>query len=252
MFRALQLIRLVSQIVSLVVCLVVIDRAYAETCIDAGDLKEVTPIIRPQDTEKWLKAHEVIRKRIRKNKNADLIFIGDSVLAHWPLDGIGSRIDSRRLLNLAIGGDQTQNVLWRLNSLPLEFVHPKKVVILIGTNNLRRNSQSCGITAGILSVSKKIKRVWPEADSIIIGILPRGDDLLYKDNERRRINENLRKYASHGLFKYVDPDEAFLCKGSNECGYYQDDLVHLTQIGYDIFLSILQPELKDFLCPERC
>ena len=38
-------------------------------------------------------------------------------------------------MNLGIGGDRTQHVLWRLDNGNIDGIKPKLAVLMIGTNN---------------------------------------------------------------------------------------------------------------------
>jgi lysophospholipase L1-like esterase len=73
-----------------------------------------------------------------KEGNIDLLFMGDSITAGWASKGKDvwqERYGNRNAANFGIGGDRTQHVLWRAMDGELENVHPKVVVLMIGTNN---------------------------------------------------------------------------------------------------------------------
>ena len=72
-------------------------------------------------------------------KRCDIIFIGDSITDDWRYWGKeiwAAKYEPRHALNFGIGGDKTQNVLWRLKNMPLQDLKPKVAVVMIGTNNL--------------------------------------------------------------------------------------------------------------------
>ena len=45
------------------------------------------------------------------------------------------------IANAGVGGDRTQHVLWRLDNGLLAGSHPSLIVLLIGTNNLRSDTE---------------------------------------------------------------------------------------------------------------
>ncbi len=82
--------------------------------------------------------HDSFLEDIKKGSN-DLVFIGDSITDGWRGSG-GKKIWDEAFgplkpLNLGIGGDRTQHVLWRLQNGELDGYEAKLAVIMIGTNN---------------------------------------------------------------------------------------------------------------------
>ena len=85
----------------------------------------------------WMTRHDSFNQRVQQGK-VDLIFIGDSITAGW--EGAGKDVwqkyyAKRNAVNLGIGGDQTQHVLWRLDHGNIDGISPKLAVLMIGTNN---------------------------------------------------------------------------------------------------------------------
>src|SRR3979490_1909768 len=89
-----------------------------------GDHSENPAVVPAPQTETWWMArHEVQVQRARRG-GVDLLFIGDSITQNYeksgpPPDEVFLPIweeffAPHRALNLGFSGDQTQNVLWRL------------------------------------------------------------------------------------------------------------------------------------------
>jgi platelet-activating factor acetylhydrolase IB subunit beta/gamma len=208
-----------------------------------GTVRAATPAVATKDPPKWQAQHEAIRARLAAAPPAEIVFVGDSITAHFSDDDRFAHLPGlagHATLNLAVPGDQTENVLWRLDHLPLEQVHPRQVVLLIGTNNLRGDDTACDILAGIDAIIGRLRAAWPDAQVVVIGILPRGKDMQFALERRRAINEAM---AARRDIRFVDPTDALVCGGSNGCGYYQDDLLHLMPAGYDRLWSVLRPQL---------
>ena len=90
----------------------------------------------------WMKRHESFNERVKQG-NVDLIFIGDSITQGW--EGAGKDVwqqyyAKRNAVNLGIGGDRTQHVLWRLDHGNIDGINPKLAVLMIGTNNSGSNT----------------------------------------------------------------------------------------------------------------
>ena len=68
-----------------------------------------------------------------KSGGGDLLFVGDSITEGW--GGAGKDVWAKeyapgKTLNLGIGGDTTQNVLWRLANGEVEGLKPKVIVLM--------------------------------------------------------------------------------------------------------------------------
>src|SRR5579864_2352864 len=112
-----------------------------------GDESPTEPA--PRDGS-WLKMHEQFLERAKMG-NIDLLFLGDSITQGW--NGGGKAVWNRfyglrNTANFGIGGDRTQHVLWRLENGEVDGIHPKLVVLMIGTNNLDSNAPD-EIAAGV-------------------------------------------------------------------------------------------------------
>ena len=68
----------------------------------------------------------------------DFVLIGDSITDNWPKYGKNTflRFAPWKPLDLGVSGETTEEVLWRLLNGELDNIHPKVVMIMIGTNNI--------------------------------------------------------------------------------------------------------------------
>ena len=91
----------------------------------------------------------------------DSILLGDSIAAGF----------FKELLNLGIGGDRTQHILWWVERLSVPS-HLKYVIIKCGTNNIRKHSPS-EIANSILCIALLFKKRNPCLKIFITRIFPR-------------------------------------------------------------------------------
>src|SRR4051812_41595863 len=134
----------------------------------------------------WMKRHESFNERVKQG-NADLIFIGDSITQGW--EGNGKNVwaeyyAKRNAVNLGIGGDRTQHVLWRLDHGNIDGINPKLALLMIGTNNSGNNTSE-QIADGIKAIVEKLRAKLPNTKVLILAIFPRGAD---KDDPKRKVN----------------------------------------------------------------
>lgn len=202
----------------------------------------------PRDAN-WMKRHESFNERIKKG-NVDLLLIGDSITHGWESSGKDvweKYYTPRNAVNLGIGGDRTQHVLWRLDNGNVEGISPKAAVLMIGTNNSGTNS-SAQIAEGIEAVVKKLRTKLPKAKILVLAIFPRGAD----DNDTRRkvnieANRSIAKLADGEMVHFLDISDKFLNEDGTLSKEVMPDLLHLNEKSYTTWAQATEPKLKELM-----
>lgn len=206
----------------------------------------ITPV--PRDGS-WLKRHEAMNERVKQG-NVDLVFIGDSITQGW--EGSGKEVwkefyGERNAVNLGIGGDRTQHVIWRLDHGNLEGISPKVAVIMIGTNNSGSNSPE-EIAEGVTKIVEQIREKTPETKILLLATFPRGAD---PSDEKRQVNEQsnsiVEKLADNEHVFYLDIGDEFLDDDGKLSKEIMPDLLHLSERGYTIWAESIEPTLTKLL-----
>jgi len=87
----------------------------------------------------WLATHETLLNMTHEHKNdIKVVFLGDSITHGWAGNGKAVwnlHYAPRGAYNYGIGGDTTQNVLWRIQNHEFDGINPKVVVLKIGKKN---------------------------------------------------------------------------------------------------------------------
>jgi len=115
----------------------------------------------PRNNEpKWVERYELLNKQAAEvGEKAQVIFIGDSITEAWEKEGRevwAKYYAPRHALNLGIGGDKTQHVLWRLDHGNIDGLKPKVAVLMIGTNNVSAEATCVAQVAdGVRAVVQK-------------------------------------------------------------------------------------------------
>lgn len=179
------------------------------------------------------------------NRDADMIFIGDSITRNWLGPGKAvwdANFAPRNALDFGIGGDQTQHVLWRMNNYPIGRLHPKVAVVLIGTNNTHNTPEE--IAAGVKAILDKTQAMYPGIKIILNSIMPnkRANDLMMA------ANAIIRTYADSQNIFYLDLVPLMPPVGDNFKGLGPDHL-HPDASGYQIWTDALLPLVNKFLPP---
>jgi beta-glucosidase len=217
---------------------------------DAPDYASTTSA--PRDDASWMPRHKSMNERVKKG-NVDLLMIGDSITHGW--EGAGKDVwekyyAKRNAVNLGIGGDQTQHVLWRLEHGNIDGIQPKLAVLMIGTNNAGTGN-SKAIAAGVEAIVAKLRSKLPQTKVLILAIFPRGADT--KDRARQvnaKANQIIAKLADDKNVFYLDIGAKFLDKDGKLPRDIMPDLLHPNAKGYQIWAEAIEPSVKKLMGEE--
>jgi beta-glucosidase len=214
---------------------------------DTKEFASTKPV--PRNDTWWQDRHKSMNERVKKG-DVDLLMIGDSITHGW--EGGGKDVwkqyyEKRNAVNLGIGGDQTQHVLWRLDNGNIAGIQPKLAVLMIGTNNA-----GCGnpaeIAAGVKAIVTKLRTKLPRTKVLVLAIFPRGADT--KDHLRQvntKANEIIAKLADNRDVYFLDIGAKFLDKDGNLPREIMPDLLHPNTKGYRIWAEAIEPTVNKLL-----
>jgi lysophospholipase L1-like esterase len=197
----------------------------------------------------WMTRHESFNERVKKG-NVDLIFIGDSITAGW--EGKGKLVweefyGKRNAVNLGIGGDRTQHVLWRLDNGNVEGIKPKLAVLMIGTNNSGNNTSE-QIAAGVKAIVEKLRTKLPDTKVLVLAIFPRGADKATKGRVvNEGANEIIKKLADDKMVFFLDIGPKFLGEDGTLSKEVMPDLLHLNEKSYRTWAESIEPSVKKLM-----
>ena len=131
-------------------------------------------------------------------------------------------------VNLGIGGDMTQNVLWRIRNMRLSH-DIKFVVVHCGTNNIDFNRPD-DIANALVLIADKIRLYNPEIKVILSGILPRDGIASLRREKIIKTNDLLNEYClNHKNIYYLDRVDWTHDDGSLKSKLYYSDQFHLIE-----------------------
>jgi lysophospholipase L1-like esterase len=205
----------------------------------------------PRGDDWWQARQKSFNERAAKG-NVDLLLIGDSITHGWE-GNEGKELwqkyyAPRNAVNLGIGGDRTQHVLWRLDNGNIEGIKPKLAVLMIGTNNSNGNDNTAEeIGAGIKAIVEKLRTKLPETKVLILAIFPRGE----KPNSQREKNAAASKIAAEAADNknvfFLDIGPKFLTDDGTLNKDIMPDLLHLSPKGYEIWATSIEPTVVDLM-----
>lgn len=199
--------------------------------------------------DSWLKIHEGLVKTAQENKGPiDVLLVGDSITIQWG-ESWKKHFPELKAVNIGIGGDKTQNVLWRLDHGGVDGLQPKAIVLMIGNNNMFFTSET-GIEAaakGIEMCLKNLREKFPAAAIIVAKILPAHapGHRFYEDIKKTNAALDPLKLDSDPNVKVLDLWPDFTnADGTIKKDLFTPDNIHLPPAGYAVYAEKLKPLLR--------
>ncbi len=208
-----------------------------------------------QDDGEFLKLHQSFLARDRAGP-IGVLFLGDSITNHWRIaPGIWDKYYGQfQPVNFGISGDTTQNVIWRIAQGELDGIHPRVVVLMIGTNNSGSNS-AAEIFAADRKIVALIRAKLPTAKVLLLAIFPRGPrqrDGAGPNYAQRMavidaVNRQLATLDDGANVRYLDLGPKFRGPDGKIPDAIMADQVHPTVAGYQIWADAMQPLLMEMM-----
>lgn len=231
-----------------------------DTAVKTGR-RNTAAVPSPRDAG-WKKRHEGFAKMAAR-KQAEVVFLGDSITDAWGGEGHGGGPGARlfekeflplKTVNFGISADRTQHVLWRLQNGELpEGFHPKVVMLMIGTNNSNGNDNTAEeIAGGIKAIVGEIHKRSPETKVLLLAIFPRGEKGQPKTAPQRekirKVNAMIAKLDDGGkTVRYLDIGDRFLEPDGTLPKAIMPDYLHLSPQGYQIWADAVKGPIEDLL-----
>jgi len=198
-----------------------------------------------------LKRFNEMNKRLAKG-NVDLLFIGDSITAGWLTQGKDTwkkYYAHRNAVNLGRSGERTQHLLWQLDNLNVDHIQPKLAVVLIGTNNVTRNTPEEAID-GVTRVVQRLRQRLPETTILLLGVFPRGPNNDAPDRKAvEQINQAISQLHDGKSVIYKDLRDLFLNPDGTPTKLLRSDTVHITPAGYEAWAEAIEPIVSQCVGP---
>lgn len=178
---------------------------------------------------------------------AELVFVGDSIIAgaQWS-ESWKKAFGGYKSANFGMGGDRTQNVLWRLANGEIGALKPKAVVVLIGTNNIFTTPRDVDDTVrGITAIAKELHGAFPPARILVLGVFPRGEKPDAPERSKvAKINEALAKEHDGRSIFVMDIGKVFLEADGTLPRTVSPDQIHLSEEGVRRWVDAIEPWVR--------
>jgi GH35 family endo-1,4-beta-xylanase/lysophospholipase L1-like esterase len=204
-------------------------------------------------------AHEQLLQKTKQGR-IDVYFQGDSItrrwgatdypkfLAHWK-----ESFHGWNAANFAWGGDNTHNILWRMQNGELDGVSPKVIVLQAGANNLPSRGPADDekvdeVYSGIRAIVDEFRKRAPEATIVLTAVFPRTQNMQLAPTIKK-INERIETLADGKRVRFLNINDRLADSSGRLLPGISSDGLHLEKPGYEIWAEALKPILEELLGP---
>ncbi len=200
----------------------------------------------------WRQRHER-QLRAPHRQKASLVVLGDSIVEGWADSAaFRSRFGELTPLNLGVGGDHTQHLLWRIDQGILDGLAPRAAIVLIGVNNLGAEFSPDDTRRGIVAVVERVRQKLPETPVLLLSVLPAGE--APSDGLRakiRALNSQLSSLELPANVRLADVGGIFLMQDGSIPKALMGDSLHPTAAGQERLSAAVRPLVDELLAGSK-
>jgi lysophospholipase L1-like esterase len=175
--------------------------------------------------------------------NKALVFWGDSITdwGDW-----AELLNFKKAINRGIAGDNTYGLRGRLDEVLRH--NPKKLFILIGTNDINKKIPVANIVDNYKKIIREVKRQSPATSIYVQSVFPINNDLIGRqyysgtNEEILVLNAALKAMAAELQVRYVAVYCQLLDARNQLDARYTYDGLHLSGLGYLAWINYLKQQ----------
>lgn len=193
----------------------------------------------------WYKAHAEDVEVAAKGE-AQLLFVGDSITQGYQWAPSWEREFSKyKPANFGIGGDKTENLLWRIQNGSTGALDPKMVVMLIGVNNFGHNNDSPqAVFSGVKANLEQLQTSFPKAKILVLGVFPYDEKPDSPNRKRVKTVNSMVATLATDTVSVMDIDHVFLQEDGSISKEIMADFLHPTADGYELLTKAILPVVE--------
>ncbi len=213
----------------------------------APSLAEIPdPEARPYTTFSnfWKLRHKDILRAMNE-QDYTYVFLGDSLTHGWPKEEWERLFPKSDALNMGIGGDTTDGLIWRLQNGHAIKDYDPLFIVLIGTNDIgleRTPEQTAKDIGKLLAL---LKRDHPASPILLLGLWPRDETPSAPLRQKtQKVNALIRSCADGKNIAFLDLGPFLLDKDGSLPEDMAPDFLHPSKKGYSRLVEPLRKEIK--------
>jgi lysophospholipase L1-like esterase len=178
-------------------------------------------------------------------ESRNIVFLGDSITdeCEW-----AELFGNHNILNRGISADRA---LWLGERLdPIVSGHPKKLFLMIGTNDLSADSSIDDIVAAVEAVVNRFQKESPRTELYIESVLPVDvtNERYVKAQDRNEkiaeLNNRYKALCAEAGITYIDLNTAMADETGNLRKDLSNDGLHLMSEGYMLWKNLIASHVK--------
>lgn len=170
---------------------------------------------------------------------ADLVFIGDSLTEWFDWQ---KRFPDHQVVNLGISGEPVEGLLARRERIRASIDNPDFIFLMTGINNLA--NEQYDIIGPYREIVRNLTTWYKKSKIVVQSILPVTLEWI-DSNVIIDANRRLGQIARENNAEYLDVYGLFVnSKGIPKSEYLQEDGVHLSSKGYEVWANEVARFLK--------
>lgn len=196
----------------------------------------------------WYRRHADDVEAAAKGE-AEIVFAGDSITQgyEWAPSYI-REFQKYKPINIGIGGDKTENLLWRIQNGSTGKLRPKLVVLLIGVNNFGHNHDSPQqVFQGVKANLEQIRTSYPEAKVLTLGVFPYEQNADHPNRENVKIVNKMIATLADDTITVLDVGNVFLEDDGSISKEIMADFLHPTHDGYERLTKAILPSVEKLI-----
>lgn len=175
---------------------------------------------------------------IKREEN--IVFLGDSITDWYPIDEVFGDLP---IVRSGIAGFETKDILKDMNKMVYQY-NPTKVIILIGTNDLKYKESTTEETIeNTKTIIENIKKNRKNTKIYYQSIYPVNRNMWAVENryneEIQEVNEKMKEYCRDNDVTYIDMYNELSDEEGNFREDFTDDGLHPNSLAYGRISQVL-------------
>ena len=181
-----------------------------------------------------------------------ILFTGSSSIRRW--EQLAFDFADYHVIQRGFGGSQFEDLNGYVNDIVLPY-HPSAIVVWEGTNDIKSGESPAEVLGDYQSFINLVHAAQPDVDIFFLGIMPTPGRFACCETNNTTLNSSIQMLASgNSKLHYVDLPSAFNLLNPPSDGAFTsvfDDSIHLNRDGYDIWTSVIRPQVEAIVPPNK-
>ena len=197
-----------------------------------------------QEITMWEEEIESLRRKVNTTQVKDHLnaFYGSSSIRLW--ESMMEDLEPHPVINLGFGGSSYYWCNYYFERV-FDGLQPKKIILYAGDNDLGTETPMPEIETNLQSLLNKIENHSPGTNIAIISVKPSPDRAYLRDSIEE-LNKKIKLIVEEKGGDFIDLYSKMLSSdGSYRPALFTEDMLHMNELGYDIWKSQLMTYLSN-------